>query len=113
MADTDWNGLAVGFDNSFKVVIAAGCKAFGGPAREAAGHLLDLAAESHFEDLAAPVAVGAAAHLTLEDFGGFGQAVDRGGISYWFIFSFDLDVLSCFWWACKIARCWVILNMIG
>jgi len=105
VADTDWNGLAVGFDNSFKVVIAAGCKAFGALEREATGPLLALVDESHFEDQAALVAVDAAAHLTLEDFSGFGLAVGHGGIGYWFIFSFDLDLFSCFWWACKIARC--------
>ena len=96
VADTDWNGLASGFDNSFKVVIAAGCNAFGGLEREATGHLLELADESPFEDQAALVAVCAAAHPTLEDFSGFGLAVGHGGIGYWFIFSFDLDLFSCF-----------------
>ena len=81
VADTDWNGLAVGFDNSFKVVIAAGCKAFGALEREATGPLLALVDQSHFEDQAALVAVDAAAHLTLEDFSGFGLAVGHGGIT--------------------------------
>jgi len=87
------------------VVIAAGCKAFGGLGGEATGHLLAQVDESHFQGQAALVSVCAAARPTLGDFSGFGQAVDHGGIGYWLIFSFDLDLFSCFWWACKIARC--------